>query len=219
MAPYFPLAGLVVGALVSASDLLARRLWTEPAAAVIDTVVLMAVTGAFHLDGLADTADGLFSHRSRRRALEIMKDSRVGVMGVAAVAAVLSLKGVGILGLSGAQRTLLLILVPAYARASVLFTMNRLPYGRPEGGLGRGFFDGPLGARSFLGTAAVAALSLALGWTALWLNLAFAVLVAAAIRFYRNRMGCVTGDMLGAMIEGVEAALFLLLSLRWVASP
>jgi adenosylcobinamide-GDP ribazoletransferase len=63
---------------------------------VLDVVLLAAITGAFHLDGLADMADGLYGQREREKALAIMKDSRVGAMGLVAVACVLLVKTVGL---------------------------------------------------------------------------------------------------------------------------
>ncbi|MCK7507856.1 MAG: adenosylcobinamide-GDP ribazoletransferase [Desulfobacterales bacterium] len=121
MVPWFPAVGLLLGALLALFDLAAARL-LEPvtAAAVLDVVLLAVLTGAFHLDGLGDTADGLFSHRPRERMLEIMKDSRIGAMGVVAVVPVLAVKWAGISGLSATPRRLLLILVPAYARCGIL---------------------------------------------------------------------------------------------------
>ena len=115
MVPWFPVAGLLLGALLAVFDLAAARLWPVSAVSILDVILLAILTGAFHLDGLGDTADGLFSHRPRERILEIMKDSRIGVMGVVAVVSVLAVKWAGISGL-GANRTALLILVPAYAR-------------------------------------------------------------------------------------------------------
>lgn len=210
MVPYFPIVGIILGAMLSAVDYMALYLWTPPVASVVDVLFLILVTGAFHLDGLGDTADGIFSHRGRERALEIMKDSRVGVMGLTAILCALAVKWGGISGLQ-ANRGLLLILVPAYARASMLFGMRFLPYGRPEG-TGHAFFDEPLGLTDFWGLIIPVALSAFLGWTGLWLNLWFFILTIATVWYYKKQMGCITGDMLGAMSEVTEAFLFLIVS-------
>lgn len=208
MIPWFPVVGLLLGAALAVFDRAVGRLWSPPVAAVLDVIFLAAVTGAFHLDGLADTADGLCSHRPRERALEIMKDSRIGAMGVVVLGSVLALKWAGISGLD-ARRGLLLILVPAYARGAMLCAMRWLEYGRPAGGTGQPFFTRRLGWRDGWSLAAVMLLSAGLGPTAIWLNAAFVLLVAAVIAGYKRRLGCVTGDMLGAMAEMVEAGLFL----------
>jgi adenosylcobinamide-GDP ribazoletransferase len=210
MVPYFPLVGLLLGALVALFDILIARFWAPPVVAILDVVLLAVLTGAFHLDGLGDTADGLFSPRSRDQALEIMKDSRIGVMGLVAIVFALALKWGGIQGLD-AHRSLLLIIVPAYARAGILFGMQLLNYGRADG-TGLPFFKDKLNWGNHWGLLIPVGLSILLGWKAIWLNMMFAVIVAAILLFYRKRMGCITGDMLGAMTEVTEAGLFLIAS-------
>jgi adenosylcobinamide-GDP ribazoletransferase len=212
MSPWFPVVGLLLGGLLALGDALLARWWSAMTVAVLEVALLVLMTGAFHLDGLGDTADGLFSHRSREKMLEIMKDSRIGAMGVVAICLVLAVKWAGLSGVRD-QRLLVLILVPAYARCGILLAMRYLPYGRPDGGIGRPFFDRRLGLRQFGGLAATMALSAGLGLQAVWLNGAFFLLAAAIIGYYRRRLGCVTGDMLGAMTEVTEAGLFLLASI------
>ncbi|MCP4691782.1 MAG: adenosylcobinamide-GDP ribazoletransferase [Desulfobacterales bacterium] len=207
--PFFPAVGLLLGGMLCGFDMVASRLWSPEAAAVLDVVFLAAVTGALHLDGLGDAADGLYGSRPREKALAIMKDSRVGAMGLVAVVCGLAVKWGGVMGL-GADRAILLIIIPAYARAGTLFAMKVLPYGRPEGGTGSAFFGGPMPIHAFWAVLLPAAGSLLLGWRALWLNLAFLLLTAAIIYYYKKKIGCITGDMLGAMIEVLESALFLL---------
>lgn len=211
LAPHFPLVGLALGLLLAGCDALALRLWHPPVAALLDVILLIAVTGAFHIDGLGDTADGLYGCRPPAKALAIMKDSRVGSMGVVAIVSVLALKWAGISGLT-ADRGLLLVLVPAYARAGMLFGMRWLPYGRPEGGTGQAFFTRPLRPAAFSALLPLLALSLLAGPRALVLNVGFAALTTAILLYYRHKINCITGDMLGAMTETTEAGLFLLLS-------
>jgi len=208
MVPWFPAVGLLLGGLLALFDSLVARWWGPPTVAVLDVVLLAVMTGAFHLDGLGDTADGLFSHHSKEKMLEIMKDSRIGSMGVVAICLVLAVKWAGLSGLRD-HRLLLLILVPAYARCGILLAMRLLEYGRPAGGLGLPFFSRNLGLRRFWGVAVTLALSIGLGPGAAWLNLAFLLIAAAVIGYYSKRLGCITGDMLGALTEITEAALFL----------
>ena len=120
MLPFFPMVGLMIGLLLMVFDRIVGGLWSEPTAALLDVLLLAIVTGAFHLDGLGDTADGLLGQRSREKTLSIMKDSRIGAMGLVAVVFGLALKWCGIAGLD-AHRSLLLVIVPAYARSGVLF--------------------------------------------------------------------------------------------------
>jgi len=213
MIRFFPVVGLILGALVVLTDVVASRLWSLPVAAVMDLLCLMIFTGAFHLDGLGDTADGIFSHRPRERVLEIMKDSRIGMMGLVTVVSVLAVKLAGIYSVkSGAapgDAWLTLLLVPAYARSAMIFGIRFLPYGRKDTGTGLALFAAPLGKKEFLFCVIPLCLSLFLGYKGLILNLAFAVGCVTILWFYRKKMNCITGDMLGAMTEILEAWLFL----------
>jgi adenosylcobinamide-GDP ribazoletransferase len=215
MIPYFPIVGLFLGLLTALFDQLATALWSRPVASLLDIFFLAVITGAFHLDGLGDSADGLLGQRSKEKVLTIMKDSRLGTMGLVAIVFGLALKWAGIAGLD-ADRTLLLVIVPAYARAGMLFGMRFLEYGRPGGGTGVDFFASQLKWTAFWGFTAPVVMSMFLGWTALWLNLSFVALTALLIWYYTRRLGCVTGDMLGAMAEILESGLFLLVSLGGV---
>lgn len=209
--PFFPVVGVVVGGLLSLLDWTVLQLWPRPVAALLDVAFLAFLTGALHLDGLGDAADGLYGRRTREKALAIMKDSRIGVMGLVAVVGGLAIKWGGISALES-HRGLLLVVIPAFARGGMLLGMRFLPYGRPEGGTGRAFFDAPLTLASFAGFLLPLALSVFLGWRGLFLLAAFAAVVAATLAYYRAKIGCITGDMLGAMTEVTEAALFLLMS-------
>ena len=210
MVPYFPLVGILLGLLVALFDSVVIRFWAPPVAALLDIMLLAVLTGAFHIDGLGDTADGLLGPRSRDKALEIMKDSRIGTMGLVAILFGLALKWGGIANLE-AHRSILLIMIPAYARAGILFGMRYLPYGRSDG-TGKPFFQKKLSLLHFWGLIFPISLSLILGLKAIWLNLAFAIIIGMILLFYKKRMGCITGDMLGAMVEITEAGLFLMIS-------
>jgi adenosylcobinamide-GDP ribazoletransferase len=211
MVPYFPLVGIFLGLLVAGFDTIVVRFWAPPVVALLDIILLAVLTGAFHIDGLGDTADGLLGPRSRDKALEIMKDSRIGAMGLVAILFGLAIKWGGIASLD-AHRSIFLIIVPAYARAAILFGMRYLPYGRPDG-TGKPFFHKKLSWRHFWGLLLPIGLSLILGFKAIWLNLLFAVIVGSILIFYKRRMGCITGDMLGAMTEVTESGLFLMASI------
>lgn len=212
--PFFPLCGLLIGAMVMCADAIATQLWPAPAVAVIDILLLVFISGALHLDGLADSADGLYGRRDPKQAMTIMKDSRVGAMGLVAVICCLAVKWAGLAHLAGHHK-LWLLLVPAYARASVLIGTKVLPYGRSENGTGHSFFQTPLTRNDFWGFGLLLPVSLIIGWQAIALNVSFALLVLFILWWYRRKIGCITGDMLGAMIEITEAGLFLVAAMRW----
>ncbi len=212
MIPCFPLVGLVLGGIVSIFDLLCSAVWSTPVVSLLDVILLVVLTGAFHLDGLGDTADGLYGNRPPERALEIMKDSRIGVMGLIAILCGLAVKWAGISEL-GDHRHLLLLIIPAYARGGMVFAIRFLAYLRPKDGLGKALFTAPLRTVSFSGLLIPVGVSLMTGWTAVILNLVYIMLILALIQFYKKRIGGVTGDMLGAATEILESGLFLAVSL------
>jgi adenosylcobinamide-GDP ribazoletransferase len=213
MIRFFPVAGLIIGLLLALVDRAATLVWPLPVAAVVDMVFLVAVTGAFHLDGLGDTADGLFSHRGRERALEIMKDSRTGMMGLVAVVLGLVVKLAGIWAVkstaSPAQVAGILVVVPSLSRAGMIFGVRFLDYGRSGPGTGKDLFNRPAGIGDFIFCPVPLAIALVLGYKGLVILAGFGLGVALILRFYKKTMGGITGDMLGAMTEVMEAGLFL----------
>lgn len=212
MIPFFPIVGLIIGTLVSIFDYMALKLWPEPVVSVLDVVFLVIITAGLHLDGLGDTADGLLGHHSREKALTIMKDSRIGVMGLLAILCGLAVKWGGILNLE-ANRTLLIALIPAYARSGMVFGIRFLPYGRPDGGTGQDCFEEPLTPFAFLGLLIPVAFSCFLGWRGIWLNICFILITSTLLFYYNKRIKCITGDMLGTISEITESMLFLLVSI------
>ncbi|HAR34624.1 MAG TPA: adenosylcobinamide-GDP ribazoletransferase [Desulfobacter sp.] len=213
MIRFFPVVGLIIGTLLVITDFLASMVWPAPAAALVDLIFLVAVTGAFHLDGLGDTADGIFSHQSRERALEIMKDSRTGMMGLVAVVLGLAAKLAGIWSVksscSPVQAMAILLLVPSFSRASMILGIKYLKYGRKGRGTGKDLFDRPLNSKDFYLCLIPLGFSLLLGYKGLILISGFAMGCVAILKFYEQKMNCITGDMLGAMTEVMEALLFM----------
>lgn len=207
--PFFPVAGLVIGLILALLDRFFLWGFTPVIAAALDVLLLICLTGALHMDGLADSGDGLFSHKPTAKILEIMKDSRIGSMGMVTVAAVLLIKFAALTGITQ-HRFIMLLLIPAFARAGLVFAMAYLPYLRKEDGLAGPFFVARLPVIFIIFLALMftaAGLTGPRGWI---LIAGFAVSTPLLMLFYYKRMGGVTGDMLGAMIEAQEAFLLLL---------
>ncbi len=213
MIRFFPVVGLILGLILIFTDCIASLLWQTPVVALMNVLLLVAVTGAFHLDGLGDAADGLFSHRSRERALEIMKDSRTGMMGLVAIFCSLAVKIAGLYSLkevcSAVDTALVLLIVPAYARAGMLFGIRFLKYGRTNVGTGHDLFQSRLPLVDFVWLGVPLFLTVFLGCRGVLLNAVFALCVFLILLFYKKNMGCITGDMLGAMTEITESVMFL----------
>jgi adenosylcobinamide-GDP ribazoletransferase len=204
---WFPVIGLLIGGVVAAVDVAMARLAVPVVVScVLDLAVLAGLHGGLHLDGLADTGDGFLSARPRERVLEIMRDSRIGTMGVLALVFVLALKGAGLVELTSAGRWRALLLAPLAGRAALLVVMNLLPYARENGGLAAVFIR-----HRHRGLAIWAVLWLIggtvilLGWEGLWLAAAVVIVTALLCAWSWRRIGGFTGDTLGATSEVVEA--------------
>ena len=208
MLPFFPVVGLIIGGILAVFDYVMVHFWSQPVASMFDILLLVFLTGAFHLDGLADTSDGLYGQRDRETALTIMKDSRVGTMGVVALIGVLAVKWSGLVELSH-HRGLMLGIIPALSRASVLFGIRFLAYGRASDGIGHGFFQQTVQLKTFWPLVIPVVLTLTMGWHGAVVLVAFFGMVAGLVYYYKWKIDCVTGDMLGAMIEITEAGLLV----------
>ncbi len=223
---FYPLAGLVVGVVVGLVYALSAAWVPPPAAAALVVAAWVWVTGGLHLDGWMDTADALGSNRSRERMLEIMKDPRVGAMGVASGALLLLGKYAFVLSLleytaaGGVRLAAAVAAAPILARMFAPWAVVRWPYAGGSGGMGAAMRAA--GVRHALAALVVgaaclaAALALFGGGAAdavmlLPLAAAGAALTAAAgaLGAYRlsRRFGGLTGDLYGALIEGLELLL------------
>lgn len=211
---YYPICGMLIGIIVLAVHLTTSLFWSQQVVALLDVTALALITGALHLDGLADTSDGLYGQRDSKQALAIMKDSRIGSMGSVSIILCLVAKWVG-LSQMNEHVHMWVFLVPAYARASVLFGIWALPYGRPDGGTGHAFFEDPIEIKDFWSVALLVFLSLFTGWKFILLNLSFSLIIFITLGWYKKKIQCITGDMLGAMIEVTEAGLFIVAAAQW----
>lgn len=203
--PYFPVVGLVFGVVAAGLASALGSLLPPAPAGVLLVIGLTLLSGGLHVDGLADTADGFFSSRPRERVLEIMRDSRTGAMGAAAVAYVLALKSAAVASLSSGCLVRAAFLMPVAGRCALLLAMTWLPYARAGSGLAT-VFGNPRPGHALW----AAALLGASGWLAAgWRGLAASVLSIAAAALMSlwswRKIGGFTGDTLGATCEIVEA--------------
>jgi adenosylcobinamide-GDP ribazoletransferase len=209
---WFPLVGLLIGALLLAFDRLASRALPEPTVDVLLVVLLALITGALHLDGLADAADGLLGGHDRERRLDIMRDVHAGTYAIVAIAAVLAMKWAGLAALPPNVRYETLLLAPCLARFAMLLTSAAFPYARPEG-IGAGFHERAWPAATIAGAITAAAASIALLGAGGLLVLVFAGACAWCCGFVAKRaVGGMTGDIYGATIEISEALLLLFIA-------
>jgi adenosylcobinamide-GDP ribazoletransferase len=197
-APLFPVVGAAVGAAGAGVVLLLQPPLTPFVAAAIATTVIVAVTGAFHLDGLADTLDAT-GGMTRERSLEIMRDSRIGSFGAAGLALALIVRVAVIAQLVSAGGVLGgMVAAGAVSRGAAAALAGAMPYAREQGGVltGRfGLWGAPVGV-------AIALAAMRLDGLVVIAAVAGATVVLGFV--FRAWLGGVTGDTLGATSEATE---------------
>jgi adenosylcobinamide-GDP ribazoletransferase len=205
-AVWYPLVGAVIGALTWLAWTAARLVFSPLVAGVLALLVWVLLTGGLHLDGLADCCDGLFASVTRERRLEIMKDPHIGAFGVIGLVLVLLLKAAALAALIPASGFAIL-LAASLARGCIL-AAGLLPPARPSG-MGADFAAGF--RRSFLLWGAVIPLGIALllGARGVLSALAGAGAGALVLWLAKSRIGGVTGDVFGMLVEVVETVVLL----------
>ncbi|CBY26589.1 TPA: adenosylcobinamide-GDP ribazoletransferase [Yersinia enterocolitica] len=210
----FPFIGLIVGVIGGVVFTLLAPWCGVPLAALGYVLVLALVTGAFHLDGLADTCDGVFSARKREKMLEIMRDSRLGTNGGLALIFIVVAKVLVVseLALRDAPMLLMLTAASVAGRTVIVLLMYRQRYAREGNGLGNIYIGKVTGKQTLITLAGGAILSLLLGQGAALLALVISMVVVALLATYlHRRLDGQTGDTLGAAAEVGELVFLLAL--------
>ncbi len=216
-AVWFPWVGLVLGLLLGIANFLLGQILPALLASALVVAVWAALTGGLHLDGLADCCDGLLASVPRERRLEILRDPRLGSFGGVGLGLFLILKvsalaSISQPGIAIPAQSLALLLAPVLARWLIL-PAGRQPMARP-GGLGAEFSIGLKTRDLFLGGLLPLALAILAGWQGL-LAVGLALLVVfGAVRLARSRLGGLTGDVLGLIVELSELAVLLAFAVR-----
>jgi adenosylcobinamide-GDP ribazoletransferase len=207
--PWFPLVGALVGAAVGGLYLGASVLLPPLVAAAVAVTAGVAITGAFHEDGLGDTADAFLGGRDREDTVRILKDPRLGTFGVLAVAASLLLRVAAVAALPPSAALAALPAAHALSRAAAVGVMAAVPPAA-ETGLGAAYVRALGGRQALLGVAAgmVIAAALLRAWALPAAALA-AVAAAALGRLARRRIGGISGDVLGAVQQAGEVLTLL----------
>ena len=214
---YFGFVGLAIGALASVIYWAGSFLFPITVTAAITVIFLSAVSGFIHLDGLADTADGFLSNKDRDVCLEIMRDSRIGVMGAAAVGMMLLVKFSVLASPQGQIVPASLVLVPFAGRAAIVYSMALLPYARNNGGLGEIFYTRDNKKAAIAAFVLLCLCSVLLCPGDLLTVAAVPVLTALVFsRYCRKKIGGATGDTLGAACEITEAGVLVSMSFTFL---
>jgi adenosylcobinamide-GDP ribazoletransferase len=210
----YPVVGGLIGLAALGASAGLDRLGASPGVAAFALVALLAlVSGGLHLDGLADTFDGLFLPGGRDRRLAVLKDPHVGSFGVVAIVLGVLGKFAALEGSSGSARGSALLGAAFAGRTAVLVLAGSAGYARPEG-TGRFLVEaaGPVGAAVAAGLIVAASTALA-GRPGLAAGGSVAALAWGLARLGRARLGGVTGDLCGAAVELGELAYLLILAM------
>jgi adenosylcobinamide-GDP ribazoletransferase len=200
--PWFVVVGTIIGLVIALIDKVFCHFLPVLPASALTVLLLTAASGGLHMDGLADTADGFFSSRPRDRVLEIMRDSRIGAMGVIAIVAVMLVKFTLVTSLYGSTRYIAVFLMPVAGRFAPVFTTVTMKYVHGDAGLGTVFKS----KASFLPLSISLLLFLGICFgIARYYGLIVAlvtILYVAIFSIWCNRkIGGWTGDTLGASVE------------------
>lgn len=210
---YFPVIGLLVGGVGAATFAVVQLAWPPLLALVAAMASTVWLTGAFHEDGLADTFDGFGGGWTRDDVLRIMKDSRVGTYGVAALVLVMAGKLAALAALPVAEVPVALVAGHVLGRASSLPLIGRYDYVRDDSATGKPFAASVTPVRLAVGVGGAVAATGALLWADAALALGAAVVVTVgAGRAFESRIGGITGDTLGAANQLVELAVYVALA-------
>ena len=203
---WFPIVGALVGAAVGGTAAGLGELVPAAVAATVAVLLGVLITGAFHEDGLADTADAVAGGWTVERRLEILRDPRHGSYGVAALCGSIVLRVVAVGSLAPAAAFTGLVAAHSLARGAAVVTMGVVTAAGPSG-LGADYARA-VGRRRALATGVVAAViaAAATGWWALPLAAAVAVGALIVVVLARRAFGGITGDVLGAIEQVGECA-------------
>lgn len=210
---YYPLVGAMIGAFSGAVFWLAHLVFPATLAIVLATAASLLATGAFHEDGFADACDGLGGGSTRKRTLEIMRDSRLGTYGAAGLGLMLAAKVLALAATPPAVVPWLLIAAHAASRTSAVIVISTSTYVRDAGiakPVAGSVAPGSLALVLVTATAAVLALLVVAAPSVIVAGVGGLAIGHLAMRgFYERKLGGYTGDCLGAVQQTSELGLYL----------
>jgi adenosylcobinamide-GDP ribazoletransferase len=212
---FSPIIGLLIGGILVLVFLLTSIFENIPVCAVAIVFAGIVITGGLHVDGLADTCDGLFSGREREKILDIMRDSRIGTNGTVAIFLLLAFKVIlisAILQEMPDKFALIpyMLVIPAIARNNIIITSGISDYARDTDGMGKSIVDNTGIKQIIIGTVITMAISIPIvqfKFIALFaVPVIFALIFTSYVKF---KIGGITGDVIGATIEISEVLVLL----------
>ena len=217
---YFPLVGLIIGLILVGLNWLMGLFLPSALVDVLLVVSLVAISGAFHLDGFVDTCDGMVGHKTVEERWRVMGDSRVGAFGIIGVCCLLLVKYVSLSNVPESWLVETLVLMPVVSRWAMVYAVFAYPYAKPSG-LGKAFKQGASWPRFVIATVITLVVAVILAQlTGFIIMIAIWVTVVAMAAYLKGKFGGLTGDTYGAINEVAEVCLLILVCLlahlRWL---
>jgi len=211
---YFPVVGLIIGLILAGLNWLLLLILPPAVVNALLIVALVILTGALHLDGLADTCDGIAGHKTAEERRQVMHDSRTGAFGVVGIVLLLLVKYVTLNSIPPVFMTAVLIFMPVVSRWAMVYAIFAYRYARPSG-LGTAFKQATRWPQFTAATIITLAVSVALmPWFSMagLLILAGIFIITTAFSFYlKYKFAGLTGDTYGAINEVAEVCVLIII--------
>ena len=213
----FPLVGLLIGLILVGVRYILGFALPSFLTDILVIAALVVVTGCMHLDGFADTIDGLAGGRDRERTLAIMRDSRIGSFAVVGLILILMLKVSALMGVPEEIKSMALIATPVLGRWSTVQLAAWFDYARTGYGTGLAFTRCAGRRESVISTLITAVIVVGtFRIKGLVMLLAIAAITALSGLFFKRRVGGVTGDIMGAACETSETFVLIMVCALFV---
>lgn len=207
---FFPLVGAVQGLILVATDLVLSTILPVSIVSAMLIAVLTLTNHGFHLDGFADTIDGLAGGKTREERLRIMRGGSIGPSAITALVILLLVKFLAVYSLPDDIRLAAVFIFPVAGRYAIVPLACWAPYAREGEGVGRAFAQNSQ-ASLLIATAIFLALAIPLlNFAAFALLLLLMAMALVSTAFFKSRLGGVTGDTFGFQSELGEAAALLI---------
>lgn len=208
---YYPLIGSLIGGILVLMNMLTTYLFSDLISNSLILIAFVTLSGGIHLDGLADSFDGLFGGKGKKKILKIMQDSNIGIYGISAVVLLLILKFSLLVELPAGQRNIFLLITPTISRWSMVMVIHLFPYAKKEG-FGKAFKLYQKKSQIWIASL----WTLLLSFILFFLEGIFILLVSFIViwifgSYLTKKIGGLTGDNYGALNEIMEVLILMLL--------
>jgi len=210
---YFPVVGLIIGLVLVGLNWLFGLILPSAVVNALLIASLVVITGVMHLDGFADTCDGIAGHKATEDRWQVMHDSRVGGFGIVGIVLLLLVKYVSLNSIPAPLMMTTLVLMPVISRWAMVYAIFAYPYAKPSG-LGKVFKQGTNWLRFTMATlitlAVVIGLAQLIGLAIMFLVWVITVVMVA---YLKGKFSGLTGDTYGAINEVAEVGVLILVTL------